>query len=77
MMLFSKVFRLIFLPDFILEKELVTDLKPVMQSTGGFILEKVEGLAITSDGQAWISTDNDGTGKKSTGETLFLNIGKI
>ena len=48
-----------------------------MQSTGGFILEKVEGLAITSEGQAWISTDNDGTGKKSTGETLFLNIGKI
>ena len=61
----------------LVEKELVTDLKPVMKSTGGFILEKVEGLAITSDGQAWISTDNDGTGKKSTGETLFLNIGKI
>ena len=48
-----------------------------MKSTGGFILEKVEGLAITRDGQAWISTDNDGTGQKSTGETLFLNIGKI
>jgi alkaline phosphatase len=61
----------------LVEKELVTDLKPVMKSTGGFILEKVEGLAITNGGQAWISTDNDGTGKKSTGETLFLNIGKI
>ena len=61
----------------LVEKELVTDLKPVMKSTGGFILEKVEGLAINNDGQAWISTDNDGTGKKSTGETLFINIGKI
>ena len=59
------------------EKEFVKDLRSDLTSTGGFVLEKVEGLAIKKDGTAYISTDNDGTSKKSTGETLFLNIGKL
>ena len=61
----------------LVKKEFVKDLRSDLTSTGGFILEKVEGLAIKKDGTAYISTDNDGTSKKSTGETLFLNIGKL
>ncbi|MEO0989775.1 MAG: esterase-like activity of phytase family protein, partial [Pseudomonadota bacterium] len=60
----------------VVSKELVRDLLPDLTSTGGFVLDKVEGLAIQSDGTAWISTDNDGVDDHS-GETMFFSIGKM
>lgn len=57
----------------LLDKETVRDLLPDLTATGGFVLDKVEGLAITPKGTAYIVTDNDGT-DDSTGETMFLEI---
>jgi len=60
----------------IVKKELVRDLIPDLKSTGGYILDKVEGFAITKDGTAYVSTDNDGVDDHS-GETMFFSIGKL
>lgn len=60
----------------VVSKELVRDLLPDLKSTGGYVLDKVEGLAISSDGEAFVSTDNDGV-DDSSGETLFFSIGKV
>ncbi|MCS6624261.1 esterase-like activity of phytase family protein [Roseibacterium beibuensis] len=57
----------------VLEPELVVDLLPYLTSTGGYVLDKVEGLAIAPDGTMWISTDNDGVDDHS-GETMFFAI---
>lgn len=57
-------------------KTLVRDLLPDLTSTGGYVLDKVEGLAITAQGTAWISTDNDGVDDHS-GETMFFSIGQL
>ena len=57
----------------VLEPELIVDLLPYLTSTGGYVLDKVEGLAIASDGTMWVSTDNDGVDDHS-GETLFFPI---
>jgi len=57
----------------VLEKELVVDLLPALTSTGGYVLDKVEGLAIGPDGTMWVSTDNDGVDDHS-GETMFFSI---
>ncbi len=60
----------------IVTKDLVHDLLPDLTSTGGYVLDKVEGLAIMEDGTAWISTDNDGVDDHS-GETMFFPIGPV
>ena len=60
----------------VVKKELVRDLIPDLTSTGGYVLNKVEGLAIFEDGTAIFSTDNDGVDDHS-GETIFMNIGNI
>lgn len=57
----------------VLETETVVDLLPYLTSTGGFVLDKVEGLAIAADGTMWVSTDNDGVDDHS-GETMFFAI---
>ncbi len=57
-------------------REVVRDLIPDLTATGGFALEKVEGLAVGADGTAWLVTDNDGT-DDSSGETLFWSIGTV
>lgn len=51
-------------------KDLISDLK----SHGGAVIEKVEGLAVTKDGEIWINTDNDGVDNNS-GEHLLLKVG--
>jgi hypothetical protein len=51
----------------------VRDLIPDLKSTGGYVLDKVEGLAITEDGTMWVSTDNDGVDDHS-GETMLFAI---
>ncbi|MEL6450229.1 MAG: esterase-like activity of phytase family protein [Pseudomonadota bacterium] len=60
----------------VVSKELVSDLIPALTSTGGYVLDKVEGLAIMEDGTAWVSTDNDGVDDHS-GETMFFSIGQM
>ena len=57
----------------VLAKETVVDLIPYLTSTGGYVLDKVEGLAIAADGTVWVSTDNDGVDDHS-GETMFFAI---
>ena len=57
----------------VVEKELVRDLLPDLTSTGGYVLDKVEGLAIGPDGTLYISTDNDGVDDHS-GETMFWTV---
>ena len=39
-------------------------------------MDEIEGLAITADGEMFVSTDNDGV-DDSSGETFFWSIGKI
>ena len=60
----------------VVEKEVVRDLIPDLASYGGYIVDKVEGLAIFEDGTAWVSTDNDGV-DDSSGETFFWTIGQL
>ncbi|NIZ13986.1 esterase-like activity of phytase family protein [Phaeobacter sp. HF9A] len=57
----------------VVTKELVRDLLPDLTSTGGYVLDKVEGLAIQKDGTAWVVTDNDGV-DDSSGETMFWSF---
>jgi hypothetical protein len=57
----------------VLAPEKVVDLLPHLTATGGYVLDKVEGLAIAKDGTMWVSTDNDGVDDHS-GETMFFAI---
>lgn len=60
----------------VVNKELVRDLLPDLKATGGYVLDKVEGLAITAEGEGFIVTDNDGIDDAS-GETMFFSIGQM
>ncbi|TCL01332.1 phytase-like protein with esterase activity [Shimia isoporae] len=60
----------------VVTKTLVRDLLPDLTATGGYVLDKVEGLAIFEDGTAYMVTDNDGVDDHS-GETMFVNLGNI
>jgi len=44
----------------VVTKEEARDLIPDLKSNSGYVVDKVEGLAIFDDGTAWVSTDNDG-----------------
>ncbi|MEM9523259.1 MAG: esterase-like activity of phytase family protein [Pseudomonadota bacterium] len=57
----------------VVSKELVRDLLPDLVSTGGYVLDKVEGMAVTGGDTVWISTDNDGVDDHS-GETMFFSF---
>lgn len=60
----------------IVEKEVVQDLIPALESFNGYVVDKVEGLAILPSDEAWVSTDNDGV-DDSSGETFFFSIGNL
>ena len=60
----------------VVTKTEVRDLLPDLKAQGGFVAEKVEGLAIFADGTAWASTDNDGVDDGS-GETFFWSLGQF
>jgi hypothetical protein len=60
----------------VLTKKLVRDLIPDLKADNGPVLEKVEGLMVAADGDAFIVTDNDGV-DDSSGETQLINIGSI
>ncbi len=57
----------------VVTKEEVRDLIPDLKAWGGYVVDKVEGLAITEDGTAFVSTDNDGV-DDSSGETFFWSF---
>lgn len=57
----------------VVSKERVRDLIPDLTSTGGYVLDKVEGLAVMDDGTFWVVTDNDGVDDHS-GETMFWSF---
>jgi uncharacterized protein YjiK len=54
-----------------IEKELLRDLLPDIETASIWTAEKIEGLAVAADGKAYIVSDNDGV-DEATGETLFL-----
>lgn len=62
----------------VLEKTLYMDLiaDGVLTATNGQIIEKVEGLTVTDEGEVWMNTDNDGV-DDSSGESLLAMIGVI
>jgi hypothetical protein len=61
-------------PFNILSKFLVKDLLGhLMKATNGPVVEKVEGLTMTSDGHIWVVNDNDGVTDNS-GETILLEF---
>lgn len=60
----------------VVTKEVVYDLIPDLASNGGYVVDKIEGLAIFEDGSTWVSTDNDGV-DDSSGETFFWTIGQM
>ena len=60
----------------VVTKEEVRDLIPDLKAHGGYVVDKVEGLAIFADGTAWASTDNDGV-DDSSGETFFWSLGQF
>ena len=60
----------------VVTKEAVYDLIPDLKIGRGYVVDKVEGLAIFADGTAWASTDNDGV-DDSSGETYFWSIGTL
>lgn len=57
----------------IVSKAAVRDLVPDLQSTGSYVLDKVEGLAMNDAGEICVSTDNDGVDDHS-GETMLFRI---
>ena len=60
----------------VVTKEVVHDLIPDLAAQGGYIVDKIEGMAIMEDGTIWMSTDNDGV-DDSSGETFFWSIGQF
>ncbi|SFJ36244.1 esterase-like activity of phytase family protein [Celeribacter neptunius] len=59
----------------VVAKAEVRDLIPDLEAYNGYVVDKIEGLAITKDGEIFVSTDNDGV-DDSSGETFFWSIGK-
>lgn len=56
------------------EKALLRDALPDLENASIWTAEKLEGMAVTSDGKLYIITDNDGV-DDATGETIFLDLG--
>ena len=57
----------------VVSKELVRDLVPDLKANNGYVLDKVESLAIDSAGTGFVITDNDGV-DDSSGETVFWSF---
>ncbi|MFP9137030.1 esterase-like activity of phytase family protein [Devosia sp. XGJD_8] len=60
----------------VVSKELVRDLVPDLMAFNGYVVDKVESLAIDSTGTGYVITDNDGV-DDSSGETFFWSIGAL
>ncbi len=57
-------------------KALVRDLMSDLSARGGLVAEKVEGAAVTVDGDVYVINDNDGVDDNS-GETQLINLGEL
>jgi hypothetical protein len=57
----------------LVSKELVRDLIPDLKASNGYVVDKVESLAIDATGTAYAITDNDGT-DDSSGETFLWSF---
>ncbi|KAJ9450457.1 hypothetical protein DIPPA_09208 [Diplonema papillatum] len=57
-------------------KTLVEDIMDELRATGSPIPEKIEGVAVMSNGDVFIVNDNDGIDANS-GQTLLLNLGPL
>ncbi len=57
-------------------KRLERDLLPELKSTGGWVLDKVEGAAVDKQGRLFIVTNNDGV-EDASGETRFMRLGTV
>jgi hypothetical protein len=55
-------------------KSLLRDALPDLEANSIWTAEKLEGLAVTADGQVYVVTDNDGL-DDAPGETVFLGLG--
>ena len=53
----------------------VYDLLPKLTATNGWITDKPEGVAVTSDGRTYVVTDNDGV-EDWSGESWFFDLGR-
>jgi hypothetical protein len=78
---FAQLKTLAFVPDRAFSDGIVhrgekhsADLLPALLQTNGWITDKPEGVAVTSDGLTFVVTDNDGVDDWS-GETWFLRLG--
>lgn len=60
----------------LVSKRLERDLLPELKSTGGWVLDKVEGAAVDKEGRLFVVTDNDGV-EDASGETRFMRLGTI
>ena len=60
----------------LVSKRLERDLLPDLKSTGGWVLDKVEGAAVDKQGRLFVVTDNDGV-EDASGETRFMRLGTI
>ena len=60
----------------VVTKKEVRDFIPDLESFGGFVPDKIEGFVFDAAGDAFAVTDNDGV-DDSSGETLFLKLGKL
>ncbi|PRD43926.1 alkaline phosphatase [Phyllobacterium phragmitis] len=60
----------------VVQKTLAHDFMPDLKSANGYVVDKLEGFAIDSNGKGYAVTDNDGV-DDSSGETLFFTIGKV
>lgn len=57
-------------------KRLIMDLKPIMLTGNGYVLDKVESFAIDAAGEAVFITDNDAV-DGSNGETQLIRLGRL
>lgn len=57
----------------LVEKTLVHDFLPDLESANGYVLDKVEGFTIDASGRGFAVTDNDGV-DDSNGETRFFAV---
>ncbi|WP_274423190.1 esterase-like activity of phytase family protein [Chelativorans sp. YIM 93263] len=61
----------------LVEKVLSRDLLEDMRTaSNGYVVDKIEGFAIDSAGEAFFVTDNDGV-DDSSGETIFVRLGRV
>ncbi len=60
----------------VVSKHPALDLLPQLASYRGWVLDKLEGLAVAADGKAYAVTDNDGVDDAS-GETRLLRLGPV